>query len=106
MNNNRIQTILKEPGKSPRLFTVKNDLAEFQKLVGGYIEVIRFGEGCLCIVNEEGKINGTSRANFWYKDDIIFGTAIFVGSDEEEGDFVSLQHKDIQRILTQFGGAC
>lgn len=33
-------------------------LEELQKIVGGYIEVVRLDDGAIMIINEEGKLHG------------------------------------------------
>lgn len=103
-SQNKIRIIIKEPGKAPKTLIIKNDLTEFQELVGGYIEVFPFGKNVLCVVNEEGKLRGDCKFNFWYNDDCIMGTALFVGSDDKEGDFTDLRQKDVDKILLKFGG--
>lgn len=99
----RICALIKEPGKAPVKRIIKNSLESFQEIVDGYIEVVRFDD-VLCIINEEGKLRGDCKVNFWLNDDIIMGTAVFVGSDEKNGDFKSLSRKKIEKIMLKFGG--
>lgn len=103
-SDNKIRVLVKRPGEIPKSLVIKNELSEFQGLVGGNIEVLRLQEDILCIVNEEGKLRGDCKVNFWLNDDIIMGTAVFVGSDEKNGDFKSLSRKNIEKIMLKFGG--
>jgi hypothetical protein len=91
----------------PKVEVIDNDLKTFQDIVGGYIEVVTFyyeGGTVLCIINEEGKLNG-SRPNFafpihWQDKtyyDIIFGDVLFVGEDGEE--FRGLNRDEIEHAL-------
>ena len=52
------------PDKDSEDYTPKNgstfELEEMQKIVGGYIEIIRLNDGRLIIVNEEGLLQGLS----------------------------------------------
>ena len=84
--NNMIKVLIKNPGRPARMVEIDNTLETLQGLVGGYIEVVlpeRNNEGILMIVNEEGKLR-RMEANFALGDDLIVGTAIFIGEDGEE----------------------
>ena len=45
-------------GKNPVYEGIGTELKSMQKIVGGYIESMKIGEGLMAIVNEEGKIKG------------------------------------------------
>ncbi len=76
-------TILKiEPMCAPEVVTVKNTLHTFQQLVGGFIEVIDVSDSVCILVNEEGKLNWLT-PNRRFGGDILVGTILIVGRDEE-----------------------
>lgn len=54
---NEIRVVIIEPGKGPREETISNTLEAFQKIVGGYIEVVGLSGKDRMIINEEGKLN-------------------------------------------------
>lgn len=68
-------------------------LAVYQKVVGGYIELVPNPHGVTVYCNEEGKIQGlppnhraTALFGEWLHDwDIIAGNVIVVGPPDEEG---------------------
>jgi hypothetical protein len=92
----------------PEIEIIENDLKSFQKIVGGYIEVVEFyfeGGKVLCILNEEGKLEGL-KPNFAFeihKDetkrymDIIVGDVVFVGEDGPE--FRGLTGEELREAL-------
>lgn len=84
----KIKVVIVEPNQLPRMETINNNLETFQKLVGGYIEVVRSNEFIDIIINEEGKLIGLE-PNFGLRNgDVIVGTAIFASHKGEE--FASL----------------
>lgn len=95
-----MKIVIKEVGEPPRVEEVENELATFQSLVGGYIEVLSMGDGVGLIVNEEGKLIGLP-VNFGLGYDTINGTAVFVafGNDGEFKDLTDLQ---IDTIMSSF----
>ena len=93
-----MKVVYREPGKSPEVREIENDLKVLQELVGGYIETIRFN-GITMIINEEGKLKGLP-VNFLMVGNgyaqAIVGPVIFCRS--EGFDFTSLQDEDIEMI--------
>ncbi len=86
-------TILKiEPKREPEVVTVENSLHTFQKMVGGYIEVIDVSDTVCIIVNEEGKLNNLT-PNRRFNGDILVGTILVVGRDGE--NLASLSSDDL-----------
>lgn len=94
-----MRAIIKEVGKSPEVKEIENELAEFQRLVGGYIEVVHLGD-ILLICNEEGKLKELPK-NFRIGNDVIAGTAVFVGFNND-GDFTSLDDFQLEYIMSKF----
>lgn len=97
-----MRAIIKEVGKNPKVEEVKNDLATFQGLVGGYIEAVNAGQGICLVCNEEGKIEGL-QPNFPIGNDVIVGTAVFVAYGND-GDFAGLTDTQIDIVMKFFGG--
>lgn len=97
-----IRTIVIDPGKDPRMETIRNDLHTLQRLVGGYIEAVPLAEDMAMIVNEEGKLMDLPK-NFKLPilKDTIVGTALFVGVDGEEFDDVPVTLQDLYTVMQQ-----
>jgi hypothetical protein len=97
-----ISVIIVEPKKPARVETIENTLENLQKIVGGYIECIK-AEGYDIIINEEGKLIDLE-PNFGIYDgmDYVAGTAIFVGVNYDEGEFMTLPEKIKEHVLKQF----
>ena len=89
--NQKIDVLIVEPGKEPRLTTVADDLEHLQQIVGGPIEA-----GCylpqrvMLICNGEGKNMGLplNRPNPTDQGDYIHGTFLLCSFEEER--FASL----------------
>lgn len=102
MKEQQIKIIVLEPNKKPSVVLVYNQLGTFQQLVDGYIECVRMS-GFDIVINEEGKNMGLA-PNFMlpYLEDIVVGTALFVGVDYEEGEFKSLTDDQVDFIKSVF----
>lgn len=101
MENNRyIDILLKKPSKRPRKITIENTLANMEKLVGGGIEVIQHKDVLLILNNESKYLN--LEPNFEYKNDLICGSFLIVGDDYENGDFKSLNNKQLKKYRKEF----
>ncbi|MFI3228380.1 MAG: DUF3846 domain-containing protein [Clostridia bacterium] len=94
MKENTIKILKIEVGKQPYMKEIDNNLKSLQREVGGLIQPVELGFGCLAIVNDEGKING-SEPNRWLGDqDIICGDFFICGDDGD--DFKSLTDEQIE----------
>jgi hypothetical protein len=92
----------------PQKKVIKNELETFQKIVGGYIEVVDFG-GVLAIIHDEGKLINLP-PNFAFTIevgnetyfDIIMGNVIFIADFEgEDGkEFRSLTFEEMDVALS------
>lgn len=79
----KIKVIVKRPDeKIGHITWMSNNLENFQKAVGGYIETVAFGE-MIIICDEEGRIKGKEPNCRIGRVDFV-GTIIAVGSDGEE----------------------
>lgn len=52
----KIYVWVKRPGEQPRHVWMSNNLQNFQRYVGGYIETVTLAEDLVIICNEEGRI--------------------------------------------------
>ena len=94
-----MRVLIKEPGKDPRRIFIPNQLDVMQQLVGGYIEHIHYSEGVGIICDEEGKLKGKDR-NFFFKDDVIVGTVLFVG-DDDDMYFTDIPENAVKEIMNR-----
>lgn len=99
-----MRAVIKEPFKRMRVEDIENSLESYQKIVGGMIEGFYELEqfGIVGYINEEGKILNLP-LNFWcyQAQDIICGTAVFFGDDNNGGakDLTDEQIEMIGRYL-------
>lgn len=94
-----MKVIVKQAGSAPEVREIENTLEAFQRIVGGYIEVVRFKD-CLIVCNEEGKLQGLP-VNFRLGYDVIVGDVVFTQSDNT-GDFTDLSESDIDSVIKSF----
>ena len=98
-----IRALWVEPNELPKEVTIKNCLAEKQKLVGGNIEYTsrEYYPDVIFICNEEGKIDGLP-LNRDIGGDIIAGPFLIVGDDPNIGEDRSLTDDQIQKYQKVF----
>lgn len=101
-----MKVIVLRPHQKACIEEIDNDLASYQNLVGGYIEIIApFSDGVVLVCNEEGKINGLP-LNRAIRDedgnvlDIIAGTAFLCDGSGEE--LKELEEHQMKILLAQF----
>lgn len=90
--------------------TIKNELETFQKIIGGYIEVVDLG-GVLAIIHDEGKLINLP-PNFGFTIDydgqtyvdIIMGNVIFTADfmTEDGLEFRSLTEEEIEIAMSTY----
>lgn len=95
-----IRVLKVEPQKAPYVKEINNSLAGCQAEVEGLIECIYLEDGCLAVVNDEGKMNGME-LNRRLRNDIIAGP-FFICSDGRSGNFDSLSDEQLKRYGEQF----
>ena len=99
-----INVLVVEPNKFPYEKQIENTLEAKQEIVGGLIEdVTVLGDDKVRIIcNEEGKyLNLPLNRDIGY--DIIAGTFIVVGVDEDDEDYLSLTDEQIEKYKVEFG---
>lgn len=80
----KIKVIIKRPDEEyGHIAWISNTLENFQRNVGGYIEVFRLTSNVVIICNEEGKIKGLD-PNLRIGREELVGNIIVAGVDGEE----------------------
>lgn len=100
--DNKIRVLKIEPGKMPYEKEMVNDLEGIQAEVGGLFECVYLDDGCIAVVNEEGKLNGME-LNRRIGNDIIAGP-FFICGDSADGEFVSLTDAECEKYVGEFKG--
>ena len=101
-DDNKIRVLKIEPGKMPYEKEMVNDLEGIQAEVGGFFECVYLEDGCIAVVNEEGKLNGME-LNRRIGNDIIAGPFFICGASED-GEFVSLTDVECEKYMGEFKG--
>jgi hypothetical protein len=101
-DDNKIRVLKIEPGKMPYEKEMVNDLEGIQAEVGGLFECAYLDDGCIAVVNEEGKLNGME-LNRRIGNDIIAGP-FFICGDSADGEFVSLTDAECEIYMGEFKG--
>ncbi|MEA4988616.1 MAG: DUF3846 domain-containing protein [Anaerovorax sp.] len=100
MEENKIKVVKMDVGKPPAVKEIENTLEALQAEVGGLIECVYLDDGCLAVVNEEGKLNGME-PNRLLGSDIICGP-FFICGDSDDGEFISLDDKQVEQYTQMF----
>lgn len=93
-----MKVVIKHPGEAAMDGTLENTVTAIQAAVDGHFETVNFANGVTMIVNEEGKLNSLPE-NFRLWNDMIVGTAVFVGVDGEEFTDCPVSAEQIQKII-------
>lgn len=106
MKTKEITVLMVEPGKHPKVTTIKDNLDSLQKAVSicadyqGLIEFVGLGNGDCIMCNEEGKLIGLE-GNRRLGSDIIVGV-FYIMSENDEGELQSLTEQKIKRYTELF----
>ena len=106
MNAKELTVLMVEPGKHPKVTTLKDDLDSLQKAVSigadyqGLIEFVSLGNGDCIMCNEEGKLIGLD-GNRRLGNDILVGV-FYIMSENKDGELLSLSEKKIKRYTELF----
>lgn len=88
--------IVCEPDRAPYKAEVEENLKSYQKLVGGYIQLIKLKTGLLLICNEEGKLNNLP-FNMMIEGHKVVGTFVLVR--DKGAEFVSVNEFDLKEWI-------
>ncbi|MDT0149994.1 DUF3846 domain-containing protein [Priestia aryabhattai] len=91
----KIKGLLIKVGEKPETVEIDNTLQELQGIVGGYIETLflKQDRSIVMILNEEGKLEGLE-PNIDFRNDVVVGNVIVLGTDIENGEFRSLTEEE------------
>ena len=98
--NNTLRVLRVEPDNAPEEKVIGADLESLQAEVAGMIECVYLDDGVILVCNEEGKLNGM-KMNRRLENDIICGP-FFLVSDDGEGDFASLNDRQMDALKERF----
>ena len=107
MKEKEIKVLMVEPGKVPRVTTIKNELSSLQQAVSigadyvGYIEIIGIDDGVCILCNEEGKLINLEPNRRFYND-VLCGV-FYVTGEDDDGNLTSLSEKQIEYYSKHFG---
>ena len=96
-----ITIIVKEPGKKAYSKEIEDELEEYQKILGGYLEAVGWDDNQILLCNERGKLKGLE-PNLLVPGDIIVGNVIVVGTESEE--FRSLTEFEVKQAIKRLNG--
>jgi len=104
--SDKLQIVIVEPDKKPYKTIIDNELEAFNKIVGGYLELIpigrtRKGAKVAVHVNEEGKIHDLPFNRNIVGFDILVGT-FFITAFNLEGDYISLTNEEAEKYIRVF----
>lgn len=106
MSAKELTVLMVEPGKHPRVTTLKDDLDSLQRAVSvgadyqGLIEFVSLRNGDCIMCNEEGKLIGLE-GNRRLGDDVLVGV-FYIMSENENGELISLTDRKIKRYTEAF----
>lgn len=95
-----MRAVIKEPNKLGYVTEIKNNLESYQKIVGGYIEVLyhfrNYEKDLLIIANDTSKLDGEEFNFMLCEEDYLAGTCIFISDDAEHEDFESITDDQLE----------
>ena len=96
----KIRVFYKPPGMPGDYKEIPNTLKALQKLVGGFIEVLRVNAHTALICDEEGKFKDDYEPNlFWGMNDCIYGPLALVGVRGEEFCDLTMSDEEIMEMM-------
>ncbi len=106
MKQNEIKVVRVEPGKTPEVCLIKNDLRSLQEAVSigadhvGLIEIVSLDVGECLLLNEEGKLIGL-QPNRRLGKDILCGV-FYIAGENEHGVLTSLSEESTEYYMEYF----
>lgn len=95
-----IRALYVEPGKSPIVVDVQNELRSLQHAVQGLIELVSLDRETLLICNEEGKLHGMQGNRRLENGTVIAGPFLIVR--DGGSDFASLTDQQTEYYMSKF----
>jgi hypothetical protein len=99
---NKIQVLIIPVKENPYMETIENSLEDFQKIVGGYIEVIGTSEGYNVVINEEGKLMDLEPNIIIHNGFDTINGQFLVALDDGEGEFASISEEQAQDFINKY----
>lgn len=94
----KIRAIVKNPREAyGHLTEIENELSALQRIVGGYIEVIRY-KNLLIICNEDGNLRRLE-PNLYLSKTLLVGTIIICGKKDGEFADVPIDFQNWKNIV-------
>ena len=98
----KIRVLIKAPGRKCNLAEIENSDDTFKLIVNGPLETRSLASGLVCVMNENGKLVGAGRnVPIWGGWDVLVGTVIFCGFDEE--GYTDISNRDIEILNFVYG---
>lgn len=103
-----MKAVVVKPGEKAQITEIDESLEDLQAIVGGYIEALYPYDDLVGIVcNEEGKLTNLPMNRVLFGEggevvDIIFGTFIICGLDNENACFASLSDELAEKYCEKF----
>ena len=102
----QLQIVVVEPEEKPYKLIIDNELEAFNKIVGGYLEIVPIGrtkKGAKVAIhlNEEGKLHELPFNRNLVGFDVLVGT-FFITAFNLEGDYVSLTNEEAEKYIRTF----
>ena len=111
--NEKILTVLIEPGKQPEKRYINSELPSLQKQVDGLIDIISYRLRTNpeivvdIVINDEGKLRDDFLMNrvLYFEGtpyDVVLGNMVVVGSDEKTGETIGLTEEQADAVMEEF----
>jgi Domain of unknown function (DUF3846) len=104
--SDKLKIVVVEPDEKPYELIIDNELKAFNKIVGGYIEIVPIGrtkKGAKVAIhlNEEGKLHEMPFNRNLVGFDVLVGT-FFITAFNLEGDYISLTNEEVEKYIRTF----
>lgn len=97
-----IRAVIKNPFEPAHEHQIDehDELAELQKLVGGYIEAVQLdGLGLTGLINDEGKLKDLTPNVVTARYGLLVGPVVVVGPPDHEGNETSLTDDQVREAI-------
>lgn len=91
----QIRIMVKKVNQKHSVETVDDCLDTYHNLVGGFIEIVRLGNGICMVCDDEGKLKDYE-PNLLFPNDIIMGDVFFCS--EKDAEFASLSDEQVANL--------